>query len=77
MDKIKKGDGGYMYFVDYTEAQAMIPGIIKAAGLSGNATIYQDQSTISLSGGKYVVTVVNGQVTKAVLTCRYHMSQCR
>lgn len=71
MDKIKKGDGGYMYFVDLTEAQAMIPGIIKASGvnLNASATIVADKSTISLSGGKYVVTVANGQVTKAVLTC--------
>lgn len=63
MNQIKKGDGGYVEFVDKAEMQGMIPGIIKAAGLFGNATINGDKSTTSLTGGTYTVTVKNGQVT--------------
>lgn len=66
--QIKKGDGGYTEYVDLAEMQSMIPGIIKAADLTGNAKINGDKSTTTLSGGTLTVTVQNNQVTKAVLS---------
>lgn len=65
--KISHGKNGYLYFIDFNEAQTVANDILGALNL-GSCTVDGDKSTISLSNGKIVATVKDGKVVKATLT---------
>lgn len=65
--KISHGKNGYLYFIDFNEAQTVANDILGALNL-GSCTVDGNESTISLSNGKIVATVKDGKVVKATLT---------